>query len=315
MTQLAQFVLVLVTVAVASLWALAKGRVRWFLVIVGAFVAWVVLPTVIYYGKWGYHTEDGAAMAGGSVPTFQTSKESNSKWAIDLATEVCGDAEGFDTQDPSLQAVAMPEQATVEHLFYYGRYSNVIWFGLGWKDRYCLGRYRVTERRDAYLHWFPTQLFPYPFVPLVPGTKRLEDRLLERLPPPPKAPEGVRSLLPGQCVTGELAKGETARFQVQMPYFGQEIRLDVSLECVYEEDYEGLVEWTKNGNPITGLTDAGDGGGLYQIVLRAPETGAKPYIVGVFWGVRNHRCDRPRDWWWKRCRRRSDPDATGATPN
>jgi hypothetical protein len=315
MTQVTQFALVLVCVAVASIWALAKGRVKWFLLIVGAFVAWLVLPSVILQTKWGYYREDGATMAGRSIPTFHESEEPNSKWAIDLATEVCGDAEGFDTQDPTLHSVAMPEQAMVEHLFYYGRYTNVIWFGLGWKDRFCLARYLVAERRDASLYWMPTQLFPYLFVPLVPHTKRLEDRLLERLPPPPKAPEGVRSLLPGQCVTGELAKGETARFQVQMPYFGQRIGLDVDLECVYETDYEGLVGWTRNGNPIAGLTDASNGGGLYQITLRAPTTEAKPYIVGVFWGVRDHRCHRPKGWWWDRCRRVQDPDATGVNPN
>jgi hypothetical protein len=315
MTQIAQFALVLVGVAVASIWAAAKGRVKWFLLIVGAFVAWVVLPSVIYYSQWGYYQEDGATMAGRMIPTFSACEHHECKWATALATEVCGDAEGFDTQDPTLQSVAMPERTMAEHLFYYGRYSNVIWFGLGWKGRFCLARYLVADRRDASLYWMPTQLFPYPFVPLVPHTKRLEKRLLERLSPPPNAPEGVRSLLPGQCVTGELAKGEIARFQVQMPYFGQRIRLDATLECVYKEDYEGLVEWTKNGNPISGLTDAGNDGGLYQITLRAPVSEAKPYIVGVFWGVQDFGCDRPKDWWWKRCRRVQDLDAASENPN
>ncbi len=151
MTQITQFALVVIGVGIASVIASLKGSAKWLLLIVGAFVAWIVLPTVILNGKWGYYQEDGAAMAGGSVPTFHESKEANSKWAVDLATEVCGDAEGFDTRDHSLQAVAMPERAMVEHLFYYSSYSNVIWRGLGWKDRYCLARYLVVDRRDAYL--------------------------------------------------------------------------------------------------------------------------------------------------------------------
>ncbi len=314
MTQIAQFALVLVGVAVACIWALLKGRLKWFLLIVGAFVAWVVLPTVILNGKWGYYQEDGAAMAGRLEPTFNVSKEYQIKRATDFVSDVCGDAEGFDIKDPTLQSVAMPEQAVVEHFFYYGKYSNVIWLGLGWKDRFCLARYLVVDRRDAYLHWLPTQLFPYPFVPLVPGTKRLEERLLDRLPPPPKAPEGVRSLLPGQCVTGELAKGQTARFQVQMRNFGQKIGLDAKLECTYGKDFAALVRWTKNGRPIAGLTDESDGGGLYQITLRAPATEAKPYTVGVFWGVQNLDCNLPKGW-WNRCRRSPDPDAGGENPN
>jgi len=79
MTQVTQFALVLVCVAVASIWALAKGRVKWFLLIVGAFVAWLVLPSVILQTKWGYYREDGATMAGRSIPTFHESEEPNSK--------------------------------------------------------------------------------------------------------------------------------------------------------------------------------------------------------------------------------------------
>jgi len=300
-TQIAQFALVVVGVAVASLWALVrKGSVKWFLLIVGAFVAWLVLPSVILQTEWGYYQEDGTKMARRLESTLNANKEYEIKWATDLATEVCGNAEGFDTQDPTLQTIAMPEQAVVEHLLYYGKYSNVIWLGVGWKDRFCLARYLVADRRDGYLHWFPTQLFPYPFLPLVPHTKRLEERLLERLPPPSTAPEGVRSLLPGQCVTGEIAKGETARFQVQMPYFGQKIGLDVHLECICVQDHHEFVEWTRNSHPIAGEMDKSDGGGTYQISLRAPATEAKRYAIGVFWGVQRLGCPLPEGW-WKRC--------------
>ena len=313
MTQIAKFALVLVGVAIASIWTLAKGRVKWFLLIVGAFVAWVVLPTVVLQTKWGYYQEDGATMAGRLEPNFNVSKEYQIKQDTDFASEVCGNAEGFDIKDPTLQTIAMPEKAVVEHFFYYGKYTNLIWLGVGWKDRFCLARYLVADRRDAYLHWFPTQLFPYPFVPLVPHTKRLEERLLERLPPPPRAPEGVHAVLPGQCVIGEITKGDTLRFQVQMPYFGQEIKLDIDLECIYEKDYPGLVEWTKDGRLIAGLIDKSDSGGTYQIALSAPATEAKRYTVGVFWGGQRLGCPLPNGW-WKKCRRIPDPDSSDKDP-
>jgi hypothetical protein len=314
MTQLAQFVLVLVSVAIASIWALAKGHVKWFLLIVGAFAAWVVLPTVILQTEWGYYREDGAEMASFLGNTFDASTEYWIKRATDLATEDCGDAEGFDVNDPTLQWTAMPEQAVAKHFFRLSNYSNVIWLGVGWKKRYCLGRYLVTDTREIGLSPFPTQLFPYPFFPWTSLPTRVNQRLLDRLSPPPKPPEGFQTLLPGQCVTGEIAKGETARFQVQVPYFGQKIGLDAKLECMYGKDFEALVGWSKNGRPIAGLIDESDGGGLYQITLRAPTTEAKPYTVGVFWGVQSLGCVLPKGW-WNKCRPSPDPDAASENSN
>src|SRR5450759_1583459 len=223
------FVLVLVGVAVASLWALAKGRVKWFLLIVGAFVAWIVLPSVILQIEWGYYREDGAGMGSNMWTIFKADSDYSAKQAAPLAADVCGDAEGFDVNDPSLQWITMPEQAVVKHFFFYSKYSNVIWLGVGWKDRFCLARYLVVDRKTGDLAPFPTQLFPYPFFPWFPHSTGVEERLIDRLPPSPKPPEGVRSLQPGQCLTGEIAKGGTARFQVQAPYFGQKIGLDAKL--------------------------------------------------------------------------------------
>lgn len=316
MTQITQFLLVVVGVAVAALWALLRKRSgRWFLLIVGAFVAWLMLPSVILQVKWGYYEENGAAMPDLTRNAFKAVSYYWAKQDGPLAAQVCGNPEGFEADDPSLQWVTMPEQAVVKHFFFYSKYSNVVWLGLGWKDRFCLARYLVVSRNDGFLHPWPTQLIPYPFFPWLPLTNRLEERLIERLPPAPKAPEGVRSILPGQCMTGEIAKGDTLRFQVQMPYFGQKIGLDVDLECIYEKNYPGLVQWTKNGRAIIGLIDDSDGGGTYQIELHAPATEAKRYAVGVFWGVERLRCPLPKSWWDK-CRRRIvDPNATDGNPN
>jgi hypothetical protein len=315
MTQLAEFVLVLVTVAVASIWALAKGHVKWFLLIVGAFAAWVVLPTVILQTEWGYYREDGVGMGSNISTIFKADSDYWAKQAPPLAAEVCGDAEGFDVNDSSLQWTTMPEQSVVKHFFFYSKYSNIIWLGVGWNDRFCLARYLVTDRRERGLYPFPIQLFPYPFFPWFSShSHNVELRLIERLPPPPTAPEGVRSLLPGQCVTGEIAKGETARFQVQVPNFDQKIGLDAKLECIYGKDFAALVEWSKNGRAIAGLKDESDGGGLYQITLRAPTTEAKPYSVGVFWGVQSLGCVLPKGW-WNKCRPSPDPDAASENPD
>jgi hypothetical protein len=313
-TQIAQFALVVVGVAVASLWALLRGSLKWFLLVVGAFVAWLVLPSVIMQTEWGYYRENGLEMANPPRAAFKADSEYWAKQDGPLAAQVCGDAEGFDVNDPSLQWIGMPEQAVVKHFFYYSKYSNVIWLGVGWKDRFCLARYLVVNEKERDISPLPTQLFPYPFFPWFPHTKGVEERLIERLRSAPNAPEGVRSLFPGQCVTGDLAKGETARFQVQMPYFGQKIKLDVSLQYVCQKDFSGLVEWTKNGRPVVGLTDESHGGGLYQITLRAPVTEAKLYVVGVFWGVQDFGCRRPKGWWDKyNCT--PDTDAAGASPN
>jgi hypothetical protein len=118
MTQISQFLLVVVSVAVAALWALLRKRSgKWLLLIVGSFVAWLVLPSVILQVKWGYYEEDGAAMAYSLGHTFDASTEYWIKRATELATENCGDAEGFDVNDPSLHWTVMAEQNIVRHFF------------------------------------------------------------------------------------------------------------------------------------------------------------------------------------------------------
>jgi hypothetical protein len=314
MSQISQFLLVVVGVAVAALWALLRKRSgKWLLLIVGSFVAWLVLPSVILQVKWGYYEEDGVKMAHRLESTFQANGQYQIKKATDLAKEVCGNAEDFDVADVTLQTIAMPEQAAVEHFFYYGKYANVIWLGVGWKDRFCLARYLVANRKDGYICTWPTQLFPYPFFPWLPHTTDVEERLIERLSLPVNTSEGVRPLLPGQCVTGEIAKGNTLRFQVQIPNLDQKIGLDVHLECIYVDDRPKFVGWTKNGHPVAGERDESDVGGTYEIALQAPATETKRYAVGVYWGVQRLGCPLPKDWWGK-CARIVNPKAADGDP-
>jgi hypothetical protein len=285
MTQIAQFALVLVGVAVASIWALAKGRLKWFLLIVGAFVAWVVLPSVILQVEWGYYREDGAGMASDKWNIFKTRSIDGGRPASRLAAEVCGDAEGFDTKDPSLQLAIMPEQALVEHFFRLSKYSNRFWVGVGWKDRYCLARYLATDTKDFGLTPLPTQLFPFPFFPWISFQSEVEERLIERLRLQSTAPEGMHSLLPGQCMTGNIAKGDTLRFRVEMPYFGQKIRLLFRDGDCEHQEHPLATEWSKNGQRISGTIDETGTGGVYQIDLHASGNGERHYQVGLYWGM------------------------------
>jgi hypothetical protein len=307
MTQISQFLLVVVGVAVAALWALLRKRSgKWLLLIVGSFVAWLVLPSVILQVKWGYYEEDGAAMAYSLGHTFDASTEYWIKRATELATENCGDAEGFDVNDPSLHWTVMAEQNIVRHFFRLSEYSNMIWLSVGWKDRFCVGRYLVTDAKELGLSPLPTQLFPYPFFPCTSLPTAVEQHLVERLHPPTKPSEGARPLLPGQCVTGEIARGDTLRFQAQMPYFGQKISLHANLECVSEKDRFELVEWTKNGRPIVGEIDESDSGGTYEIALRAPAGESKRYRIGVRWGTGGLSCHPWLESWERRCRQGKD---------
>jgi hypothetical protein len=285
MTQITQFALVLVGVAVACIWALLKGRLKWFLLIVGAFVAWVVLPTVILQTTWGYYKEDGVGMASDKWNIFKSRSMDGGRLASQLVAEVCGDAEGFDIGDPSLQLAIMPERALVEHFFRLSKYSNRFWVGVGWKNRYCLARYLATDTKDLGLTPLPTQLFPFPFFPWRSFQAEVEERLIERLHLRPTASGGMHSLLPGQCITGEIGKGDTLHFRVEMPYFGQKIQLLFRDGDCEHREHPLVSEWSKDGQRIAGTIDESGTGGVYQIDLHSPGDGERHYQVGLYWGM------------------------------
>lgn len=303
------FLLVVAGFAIAGYWAMRKEKPKLVLLVAGVFMAWLVLPSVFHWVrsemKSGVYRKYGTAMGGRLERRLRAIGRSEMQAATKFVAETCGDAEGYDGEDPTLQTVSMPEMEMVEHFFYYGKYSDVIWLGVGWKDRFCLARYLQTERYTGFFFPLPSQLFPYPLLTWRDATSSVETQLIERLPPPPKAPEGVRALLPGQCAFGNIARGDTQRFQVQVPYFQQTIGLKVELPCVDTTKYSGVVEWTKDGRPIVGLFDESESGGTYQITLRAPATRVQPYAVGVYWG--DLRCSLPIGWWID-CGPPPDPD-------
>jgi hypothetical protein len=269
-----------------------KGR--WYWPLIGTIVVgWVVLPTAIVGGKLGYHVENG--MIGAAlVSSFNYERRD----APAKAAEICGDAEGFDVKDPTLRYVYMPVKETIKRFFYYSSYSNIVWAGVGWKDRYCLARYRVTVSPSGYPVPFPVQVFPYPYFRWHDSAD-IDYKLLDRVPlRRPSTPEGVRALFPGECWAGKIGTGETLRFQVEMPEVGPENALHVANDCVDSIAYH----WTRNGVPIDGKVDKLGGKAVYQIELQGPSPRPKgyaiPYQVGVYWG-KPPGCREKR--WDERC--------------
>ena len=256
---------------------------------------WVALgfAAVIAYPQlsrinWGYHEESGQMMAGMLADPFHSHDKTK---ASALASEVCGDVVTFDTEDKSIPWIAMPEQAKVKYFFFNGRFRNIIWLGVGWKDRFCLARYQVTMRDEGEVSSMPLRLFP-PIFRWFPKPVILERRFIERLANRPKVPDGVRSIFPGECVSGEIAKGGTLRFQVEVPNLGQKVEL--ILDWDHRNGPELAVELKRNGQL---LADAGatNGGGLYEITLQAPTSEAKHYRISLQWdgyGV----CPFPGGW-------------------
>jgi hypothetical protein len=278
------FLVVLVGTGVLFFWVGLKPKGgKWALLILAGFAGWVILPSVFIQAHWGWYRESGTAMGEEFWHAFQNAEYHVEKSAP-YAMEICP---GVDVRDPSLHFAVMPEQEEVKHFFYYSKYSNVVRVGLGSKDRFCTARYFISKRRDGGPLWIPLQLFPYPFFRWFPSSHTVERRLLDHLPPPSKAPDGIRSLAPGQCATGEVPKGEAHRFEVQVPDFGQTVGLDAHLYCAYGKDWSAIVEWTKDGRTIPGRRDGlrwSQGGGHYRITVRAPAKEDMAYSVGILWG-------------------------------
>lgn len=257
---------------------------RWVALGFAALIAYPQLSLI----NWGYHEESGEMMAGALADPFNSD---DIEKASALASQICGDEVKFATRDKSTWWVAMPEQSKVKHFFVNSRFRNIIWLVVGWKDRSCLARYQVTMKDDGEVSPLPVRLFP-PIFRWSPKPAMLEERFIERFPNRPKAPDGVRALFPGECVCGEIAKGETLWFQVEVPHLDQK----VELVCDWDHD-DGPrleIEWKRNGQVLTELSDSA-GGGNYEIRLRAPVTEAKHYRMFLSWdkvGV----CHFPKGW-------------------
>ncbi|MBN2577286.1 MAG: hypothetical protein JXP73_22175 [Deltaproteobacteria bacterium] len=289
------FLLILVLGGIALyVVSLAVANKKWYLVFGGVTAAYFVLPTVILQVNWGFHRESGTRM-GQSFWVAPYPSDRGAEAASRVA-KICGDAEGFNIDGPSVYRVVLPERDEVKHFFYYSKYSNVVWLGIGWEDRYCLARYFLAKRNGGELESIPLFYHIFPFFRWSRESHLVEERLLERIRRPAKAPEGVRSLLPGECIFGDFKDGEqTARFQAEMPNVGQKIRLHLDFGCLSSEEAAPFVRWRKDGRSMTGWIDESGQGGVYEVEVQAPPIFAKRYFVSLDWDEEDS-CRRPLGW-------------------
>ena len=155
-----------------------------------------------------------------------------------------------------------------------------------------MARYSVTMKDEGRMSPIPWRLFPVPSFEWLYQPWIQEKHLIERIPNRPPAPDGVQSLFPGECATGELGKGQTAKFQMVIPNVGQKVELD----CEWDHPYGRCedVEWRKDGRVMAGNSDE-PGGGTYLISLSAPSDEPKRYRMRMFWGYLPS-CYVPEGW-------------------
>ena len=258
-------------------------------------IGWIVAGVwglgMIYVGRrieWGYHEESGLRMAGElSDEKFDVRKPG---FAYAFALEACGEKLEFEKLS-DVYVSMMPEHAISRHFTLYGQFRNTIWAALGTKDKFCLARFEIAMRRHD-CAW------PFPYCNRYSWQSLDEVRFIDRITTRPTAPPGVRALFPGECVTGELAAGASARFQVEIPSFGQKL----NIEAFGDNRRDGLleVEIEKNGQAMGSYTrkDYVDepAGGTYQILLRAPPQDMKRYLVLAYWGYNHNLCAMSPEW-------------------
>jgi len=264
----------------------------WKLYVGLLLLALIILSTRI---EWWYHEENGLVMAG----TLSSRKISNVRpsEAHAFASEVCGERvtfgenEFFVENDKPEYWTTMPEQAISRHFTLYGLFRNTIWVGIGVKGKYCLARYAIAmRRRDCF--------WPFSYCNEYSWMSLDEVNLVERIQTRPKVPPGVQALLPGECATGKLEAGTTARFQVETPNLGQKFEIHIAGDN--RRNGKLAVEIGKNGQPTEPKGDAQFidelGSGTYTIALRAPPTDSKYYVVKSYWGWDESYCPIPHGW-------------------
>jgi hypothetical protein len=263
-------------------------KARWL--IVGGLLA---LPTFLVARRieWWFHEESGLVMAGDLGQRRISNVEPEVARAF--VSEVCGEPVEFDRTDKSAYWTMMAEKKISRHFTLYGLFRNTIWVAVGAHGRFCLARYEVAMRRHGCV-------WPFPYCNYASWMSLDEVRLVDRIQTKPKVPPGVRSLFPGECASGELPAGASAKFQVEVPDFGQ--RVEIFAVGDNREEVKLEVETTKNGKKmkpgsddlmdmgtnLPGITYLngremeskidGSGGGTYGILLRAPDTDSKRYI-------------------------------------
>jgi len=263
-----------------------KNSSRWYLPLVATLLLeWTCLPSLVLELQWSYHTENttglGESVVRDLLRTYPPTK------VVANVAKICGDSEGFDINDPSLNYVGMPERQEYRRFFYLSPYDSVTWVGVGWKGRYCQARYKSRSWPFGYPSTVPNQFFPYPIIPWIDDFGDMTHELLERIPSArPAGPEGVTMLFPGECGRGEISNRDTLRFQVQTPDLGQKNQLKVVWECNDPIRYY----WTRNGKPVDESeknVDKEGGAATYQVTLlppaKLPNGFSVHYVVCVYW--------------------------------
>jgi hypothetical protein len=262
------------------------------------FYVGLLLLALIFFGRrieWWYHEEDGFAMA----VDLSSQRISNVKpsEAHAFASEVCGEPvkfgenEFFVENDKPEYWTTMPEQALSRHFTLYGLFRNTIWVGIGVKGKYCLARYAIAMR------WHDCA-WPFPYCNRYAWKSLDEVKIVDRIQKRPEVPVGVQALLPGECATGELAAGATAKFRVEIPSFGQKLTIFTAGDN--QRDAKLEVDIGKNGQELKSyrgelFTDERCGG-TYEILLKAPSTDLKRYMVLPYWGHHGRSCPEPQGW-------------------
>lgn len=272
---------------------------------------WTVIGLVaiplIWFGRlieWGYHKESGLDMAG-ELLSWKLPRSKPDK-ARAFASDVCGEPADFFRTDPTSYDDAMPEQTVARHFTLYGHYRNIIWVVVGAQDKFCLARYDVSMRKHD-CAW------PFPYCNRWSWTSVDEARLINRIQVRPQVPPGVRAILPGECVTGRLEAGEMAKFQVEIPSFGQQVEVFAFGDNARHARLQ--VGISKDGRPERDSTGRQyvdeDGGGMYLIALTAPATDFKFYRLKTYWGGTGPDCRDPIGW---RETNWADPEPQQAKP-
>jgi len=257
---------------------------------------WVALgcasvPAIFLGSKieWGFHEESGPGMAGDFLSWKFPQGRPNEGRAF--AQDVCGEPVDFSQWNSHSYWDAMAELPVARHFFLYGLYRNVVWVVIGTRDKFCLARYEIAMRKHD-CAW------PFPYCNRWSWESLDEVRLINRIQTRPKVPEGVRALLPGECVTGRLDPGERAKFQVEIPNFGQQV--DIFAVGDNQRPVMLDVGIGKNGGPVESYTDRDyvdkTGGGTYLISLRAPESDFKFYRLKTYWSGAGANCGPPDGW-------------------
>jgi len=262
------------------------------LVFPAVFIAAVALVVAVQI-NWGYHVKKGITVAAGTVDEFHLYDD---KASAALASEVCGEnVPSFGYTQRNAWWIAMPEHKELRHFFIRSPFREVVWVGVGVEDKYCLARYEVIARDRGYVCWMPTRLLPYPWFNWVKLVHVERRTLIERIARP-RVPDGIKSLLPGECARGRIDPGQEFAYRVTVPRLGQPVEFEF-YEDRFGEARLAMTVRAEDGREIPGILKTDEnGGGTYDIVVNKPTAKAKHYRLQVNWSNSGIPCPHPEGW-------------------